>query len=89
MSTMKTRVRPMLTPAQVAERLGVSERLVYGLLQRGEMESHRIGTRWRISHEALSAYLGSTVHVPDQQYTPTPKAPVVDGPRVDAHRPRW
>lgn len=48
----------MLSIAQVAERLQVSVATVRRLIERGELPAVRVGRLWRISSNALEAYLG-------------------------------
>lgn len=43
----------MLTVAEVAEFLRVSERTIYNLLEAGDLRGVRIGRSWRIPREAL------------------------------------
>lgn len=83
------RVRPMMTPSEVAARLSVSERTVYKLLERGELRSHRVGNRWRVSQEAFREYMAATVHVPSVEVAP--HHPVADARVVtrSSHGPRW
>jgi excisionase family DNA binding protein len=50
----------MLSVAQVAERLGVSERTVIRLIVAGELAAHRIGNVYRVAAEELAAYLDRT-----------------------------
>jgi excisionase family DNA binding protein len=47
----------LLTPAQVAQQLGVSEADVLATLEAGDLKGKKIGTQWRITAEALAAYL--------------------------------
>lgn len=47
----------LLTVAEVAEHLRVSEMTVYRLLKRGDLPARRVGQRWRIAVEDLTAYL--------------------------------
>lgn len=47
----------MLTPAQVAERLQVTERTVYRWLDAGELKGVKLGRLWRIKEEALDSFL--------------------------------
>jgi len=46
-----------LTVAEVAERLQVEIRTVYGLLKRRELRAVKIGRVWRVPLEALDRYL--------------------------------
>jgi len=47
----------LLTPEQVAERLQVTERTVYGWLRRGTLPALKLGRLWRIRPEDLEAFL--------------------------------
>jgi excisionase family DNA binding protein len=47
----------MLTPAQVAQQLGVGETDVLATLESGDLKGKKIGTQWRISSEALTEFL--------------------------------
>ena len=47
----------LLTPEQVAERLQVTERTVYGWLRRGRLPALKLGRLWRIRPEDLEAFL--------------------------------
>jgi len=49
----------LLTPAQVAQRLGVTESDVLASLEAGDLKGKRIGTQWRITRNALDAFLAS------------------------------
>ncbi len=46
----------LLTPAQVAERLQITERTVYGWLRSGRLHGLKMGRRWRIPEENLAAF---------------------------------
>ncbi len=46
-----------LTVAEVAERLQVESRTVYGLIHRGELRAVKAGRVWRVPLDALDAYL--------------------------------
>jgi len=48
----------VLTPAQVAEILQVSEQTVYKLLNTKQLKSRRIGRYWRINKADLISYIG-------------------------------
>jgi excisionase family DNA binding protein len=48
----------VLTPAQVAEILQVSEQTVYKLLNTKQLKSRRIGRYWRINKTDLISYIG-------------------------------
>ena len=47
----------LLTPEQVAERLQVTERTVYGWLRRGKLTALKLGRLWRIRQDDLEAFL--------------------------------
>lgn len=51
--------RPLLSPAQVAERLAMSERWVRQLLADGELPSLKVGAATRVEAEALDAYIAA------------------------------
>jgi excisionase family DNA binding protein len=46
-----------LTIAEVAKRLGVSQRVVYELVQDGKIEAFKIGRAIRVQPEELAAYI--------------------------------
>jgi len=46
------------TPKQVADMLQVTRRQVYNLIERGELQSRKIGNRHRIFLNHLKDYLG-------------------------------
>ncbi len=50
----------LLTPAQVGERLQVTERTVYQWLRDGPLVGHKLGRLWRIRPEDLEAFLDRT-----------------------------
>ena len=47
----------LLGPADAAKALGVSEADVMAVLEAGELKAKKIGTSWRISRAALTAYM--------------------------------
>jgi excisionase family DNA binding protein len=47
----------LLTPADVAQTLGVTESDVISVLESGELKGKKIGTTWRVTRGALDAYL--------------------------------
>ena len=49
----------LLTPEQVAERLQVTERTVYGWLRRGKLPALKLGRLWRVRPEDLEGFLES------------------------------
>jgi excisionase family DNA binding protein len=49
----------LLTPAQVAQALGVGEADVMASLEAGDLKGKRIGTQWRITRAAVDAFLTS------------------------------
>lgn len=50
-------VPDLLTPAQAAESLGVTEADVLAALDAGDLKGKKIGTAWRITRTALTAFL--------------------------------
>ena len=54
----------LLTPEQVAERLQVTERTVYGWLRRGKLPALKLGRLWRIRPEDLEAFLENARKMP-------------------------
>ena len=46
------------TPDEVANKLKVSKRTVYGWLQNGKLMGFKVGTMWRIRKEALEEFTG-------------------------------
>ncbi len=49
----------LMTPAQVAQMLGVEETDVVASLQKGDLKGKQIGTQWRVTRAAVDAFLGS------------------------------
>jgi excisionase family DNA binding protein len=49
----------LLTPAQVAQVLGVSESDVLASLASGDLKGKRIGTQWRVTRAAVDAFINS------------------------------
>ena len=49
----------LLTPAQVAQLLGVAESDVLASLEAGDLKGKKIGTQWRITRAAVDAFLAS------------------------------
>ncbi|MCS6995896.1 MAG: SPFH domain-containing protein [Casimicrobiaceae bacterium] len=47
----------LLSPAQVAQLLGVGESDVMAELEAGNLKGRRIGTQWRVTREAVDAFL--------------------------------
>ena len=47
----------LLTPAQVGERLQVTERTVYQWLRDRHLVGHKLGRLWRVRPEDLEAFL--------------------------------
>jgi len=54
-----TSAQEILTPAQVAQRLGVSESDVVASLEAGDLRGKRIGSQWRVMRSAVDAFLAS------------------------------
>jgi excisionase family DNA binding protein len=49
----------LLSPADAAKALGVSEADVMTVLESGDLKGKKIGSAWRITRAALDAYLAS------------------------------
>jgi excisionase family DNA binding protein len=49
----------LLTPAQVAQLLGVAESDVMSSLQKGDLKGKQIGTQWRVTRAAVDQFLHS------------------------------
>jgi len=49
----------LLSPAEAAQALGVTEADVMSVLDSGELKGKKIGTSWRISRAALTAYMSA------------------------------
>ena len=47
----------LLTPAQVAERLQITERTVYEWIRDGKLTALKLGRLWRIRQDDLEAFL--------------------------------
>jgi excisionase family DNA binding protein len=54
-----TALPDLMTPAQVAQALGVSEADVLAIIQSNELKAKKIGTSHRIRRQDLDAYLAS------------------------------
>jgi excisionase family DNA binding protein len=50
---------PLMNPSQVAQLLGVAESDVLSILEAGDLKGKKIGTQWRVTREAVNAYLHS------------------------------
>ncbi len=50
----------LLTIAEVAERLRLTERTVYKLVTAGDLPGHKIGRVWRVDEDDLLAFLDKT-----------------------------
>lgn len=57
MSTLGSQVGPLLTVAEVAETLRVSNMTVYRLIKSGDLTAIRVGKNYRIRAADLDAYL--------------------------------
>jgi len=49
----------LMNPAQVAQMLGVGESDVMASLEAGDLKGKKIGTQWRVTREAVNAFLKS------------------------------
>ena len=50
-------VPDLMTPAQVAQMLGVAESDVMASLDAGDLKGRRIGTQWRVTRAAVDSFL--------------------------------
>lgn len=53
-----------LTPKEVAEKLGMSERTVHLWCQRGELPAFKVGNRWLIDAQALRNWIADRSGAP-------------------------
>jgi excisionase family DNA binding protein len=49
----------LMTPAQVAQQLGVAESDVMASLEAGDLKGKKIGTQWRVTKAAVDQFLHS------------------------------
>lgn len=47
----------LLSLKEVADHLQLSERTIFNLIKRGDLEGIQIGKRWRFSPETVQAYM--------------------------------
>jgi excisionase family DNA binding protein len=73
----------MLTAAQVAERLGVSRRLVYDLAARGVLPSYRFEGAVRFEPADVEAYIQASKVVRPSRL----EIPVTPGPKLNVREP--
>ncbi|HVE50994.1 MAG TPA: SPFH and helix-turn-helix domain-containing protein [Casimicrobiaceae bacterium] len=57
--TQASAAQEILTPVQVAQRLGVSEADVIASLEAGDLKGKRIGSQWRVTRSAVDSFLAS------------------------------
>lgn len=69
----------MMAVKDVAERLKISGKLVRSLINRGELQCHRIGSLIRVSESQLTRYLDSVNGKGQGQSVPAPQL----SPRLD------
>lgn len=53
-----TGVSDLLTPEQVAERLGLHVKTVRRYIREGQLEAVRVGKRYRVTRDALASFTG-------------------------------
>ena len=56
-SEPSTPISPLLTIADVAERLRVNAKTVRRWIATGELPAYKVGRQWRVAEEDLSAFL--------------------------------
>jgi excisionase family DNA binding protein len=57
MPTPATRHQPLLSVAEIADRLKLSEKTVRRWIERGDLPAHHLGRAVRISEDDLALYL--------------------------------
>ncbi len=57
-------VGTLLTPAEIAERLQVTERTITGWLRQGRLRGFKIGKEWRIAETDFDAFLEGKANLP-------------------------
>ncbi|WP_314431664.1 helix-turn-helix domain-containing protein [Microbacterium lacticum] len=55
----------MLSPAEVADRLGISYQTVWKMIQRGDLPAYKIARRIRVPEEAVIAALRPVISAKD------------------------
>jgi excisionase family DNA binding protein len=63
-------MKQVLTVDEVAVRLSVERKTVYGMLKRGELKGVRAGRLWRIPVSAFQSYLKIRSEVDDEPLSP-------------------
>ena len=82
----------MLTLKQVADRLQLSERTLYRLLQRGELPGRKIGGQWRFRLSEIDYWLDmrvSRMHTADLRRWLELAAPGASGRAALSRRGAW
>lgn len=69
----------LLTPAEVAERLRVTERTVYMWLREAKLPGRKLGKLWRIRPEDLDTFLEEDAWEPDDELSPEDLAAAREG----------
>ena len=49
----------LISPADAAQAIGVSEADILTVLESGELKGKKVGSTWRISRAALTSYMAS------------------------------
>lgn len=57
-------VDSLLTPAEISERLKVTERTITGWLRQGRLRGFKIGKEWRVSERDFEAFLEGKANLP-------------------------
>ncbi len=55
---------PLLTPAQIAQRLQLNERTITQWLRKGYLRGFKLGKEWRIYQDDLNAFLEARANIP-------------------------
>lgn len=59
-------VDSLLTPAEISERLKVTERTITGWLRQGRLRGFKIGKEWRVSERDFVSFLESKANIPPE-----------------------
>lgn len=54
----------LLTPAEVAQRCRLSQRVILRAIRAGELRGYKLRGRWRIDERDVEAWLSASLHVP-------------------------
>jgi len=66
-ATIATTVNEMLSPSQVAARVGSTTRTVQRWIALGRLPAQRVGGRWRVANDAIDAFLAALAPTGDAE----------------------